>query len=84
MIDSVVWSYCRTAVYEVIASEANIDVNARISEIQVKISNLAAKIREYDTNKMIKAEDAILRNKMKILVFFNNFEPFNKLYLLLI
>lgn len=67
MLDSVVWSYCKSAAYQIIKNESEQDVETRVSEIQSKIKNITVKIQEYDIESQIKAEDAILRARTKVL-----------------
>lgn len=67
MMDSVVWSYCKAAAYQLIRTETNQDVKERISEIQSKVDNLTTKIQDYDIDGRIKSEDAILRAKTRVL-----------------
>ena len=67
MLDSVVWAYCKSAAYQIVMNESEQDVEGRVSEIQSKIKNLTDKIQEYDIESRIKAEDAILRARTKVL-----------------
>ena len=66
MIDSVVWAYCQNAIMRVIHSESNKDINTRIAEIDEKIVNVSQKIQEFDIDSLIRAEEAILRQKTRM------------------
>ena len=67
LVDSVIWAYCKRAAFQVMRSEANQDVKERVSELDEKIINLSVKIQEFDIQKRINAEDAILRAKTTML-----------------
>lgn len=63
-MDSVVWSYCKAAAYHILRSEEKKSTKEQIEEIDKKIENLNSRIKEFNIDAKIKAEEAILRAKM--------------------
>ena len=66
LLDSVVWGYCRTLALKTISRESKAQITANVAEIDDKIKNLKAKISEYDIDRQKRAEEAILRSKIKM------------------
>lgn len=64
LMDSVVWSYCKAAAYHILRSEEKKSTKEQIEEIDKKIENLNSRIKEFNIDAKIKAEEAILRAKM--------------------
>lgn len=66
MMDSVVWAYCQNAIMNIIRSESNKNISERIAEIDEKIANISKKIEEFDIESLIRAEEAIFRQKSRM------------------
>ena len=64
LLDSVVWSYCKTAALSIITSEKKKDRNEQLEEVDKKIKNLQSAIDGFNIEGKRKAEESILRSKM--------------------
>ncbi len=67
LMDSVVWAYCKEAVIHIINSETRKSTKEQIDEIDKKIANIDNRIKDFNIDARIKAEEAILRSKTAIL-----------------
>ena len=63
MTDSVIWHYCRLVAKQVAEEENKDEIEKRLNDFDAKINNIKEKIKGFNYEGKVRAEEAILRTK---------------------